>query len=110
MGLLLTGPVTPGRPARLVRMPARAMSALLTAVEARRGHLFPWTPVFLSLGIGLYFTRASEPPLWALWAFAGAAAVLALAARRLPELWAPVLIALALVAGGAALAGARAQD
>ncbi|MCE8471414.1 type I secretion system permease/ATPase, partial [Rhodovulum sulfidophilum] len=48
MGLLLTGPVTPGRPARLVRMPARAMSALLTAVEARRGHLFPWTPVFLA--------------------------------------------------------------
>ncbi|WP_342768179.1 ComEC/Rec2 family competence protein [Rhodovulum viride] len=109
MGLLLTGPVGLAGPAQLARALALAASAMLASVEARRGHLFPWTPVFLSLGIGLYFLQKTEPPVWALWACAGAAAVLALAARRLPELWGPLLIALALVAGGTALAGARAH-
>ncbi|TDX30132.1 competence protein ComEC [Rhodovulum visakhapatnamense] len=106
MGLLLTEAVGS---AGTARMPALAVSAVLAAVEARRGHLFPWTPVFLSLGIGLYFLQKTEPPVWALWACAGVAAALALAARRLPELWGPLLIVLALVAGGAALAGARAH-
>jgi len=79
----------------------------LTALVAQRGHLFPWAPVLLALGIGAYFSFPSEP---AFWMFAGLAAVSGLsaaAAWRGPPLWSPVFTALALVAFGVVLAGAR---
>ena len=36
-------------------------SAVLAVLEAQRGHLLPWTPVFFATGIGLYFSLSSEP-------------------------------------------------
>ncbi|TCO72380.1 ComEC/Rec2 family competence protein [Rhodovulum euryhalinum] len=81
----------------------------LRALEARRGHLFPWTPVLLALGIGLYFTLPAEPPLWAFATLGGLGLAAMLAAWKGPELSGPVFTALALVAFGVVLAGARTQ-
>ena len=80
---------------------------LLGAIEAQRGHLFPWAPVLLALGIGAYFALPAEP---APWVFAGIAALalgLAAAALTGPERWGPLFAALSLVAFGLVLAGAR---
>ncbi|WP_343030661.1 ComEC/Rec2 family competence protein [Rhodovulum strictum] len=82
---------------------------MLGALEARRGHLFPWVPVLLALGIGAYFALPTEPSAAMLAALAGGGAVLLLAAWKGPERWGPVLIALALVAFGVVLAAGRTQ-
>jgi len=82
---------------------------VLGALEARRGHLFPWVPVLLALGIGAYFALPVEPPVWLLAGFACCGLVLLLAAWKGPERRGPVLVALALVAFGVVLAGARAH-
>ncbi len=88
--------------------------AIGRAVAAQRGHLLCWAPVFLGLGIGLYFALPAEPGPWG-WAALAAGFVLALAAVfgprcwRLGENWRPLAGALALVALGFLLAGARAQ-
>ncbi len=88
--------------------------AIGRAVAAQRGHLLCWAPVFLGLGIGLYFALPAEPGPWG-WAALAAGFVLALAAVfgprrwRLGENWRPLAGALALVALGVLLAGARAQ-
>ncbi|GAB4259346.1 MAG: ComEC/Rec2 family competence protein [Pararhodobacter sp.] len=74
-----------------------------------RGHLFPFAPVCLGLGIGGYFALPAEPPAAALWALALAALVASVAALRGPEGARPLVWALALCAAGVALAGARAQ-
>jgi len=36
-------------------------SRLDAALDRQRGHLFPWAPVMLGLGIGVYFAWPSEP-------------------------------------------------
>ena len=41
----------------------RILSALDARLQAQRGHLFPWAPVFFGFGIYLYFLSASEPGL-----------------------------------------------
>ena len=82
-----------------------------TALQAARGQglLFLWVPVFLALGIGLWFSLAQEPGLvfYALAAF-GLAACLALG-RWGPDLLQPPALALACVLAGALAAGARAH-
>jgi len=82
---------------------------LTQAMLIQRGHLFPWTPVFLAIGIGFYFNLPTEPDL----AFYAAAAGLALLGLgigwRWPGAWSPMAIAIALVAGGTCLAGFRAH-
>ena len=45
----------------------------VVALAEARGILFPWVPVFLALGIGLWFGLAEEPGLLT---YAGAGAVL----------------------------------
>lgn len=76
---------------------------------AQRGHLFPFVPVFLGLGIGLYFALRVEPGGTVLWACALAGgAALGLALRAGPLMQA-VLRCTALVALGLALAGLRAH-
>ncbi len=87
------------------------MGGLLRPIEAallgQRGHLFPWVPVCPAVGIGLYFSWMSEPPVWGLaLLFALGAAGLA-AQARLGAVAGPLLAAVALVACGFALAGAR---
>ncbi|SLN14900.1 ComEC family competence protein [Roseovarius litorisediminis] len=76
---------------------------------AQRGHLFPWVPVCLGCGVGLYFTIRSEPSVGHL--LGGAAAALGLAAMvpRTNATVTPILWALALCAAGFSLAGFRAH-
>jgi competence protein ComEC len=63
--------------------------------------------VCLGVGIGLYMAAPAEPgwPAWAVVAFAGLLALAA--ASRSGQAWAPLFLGLALVAGGAGLAGLR---
>src|SRR6056297_2423687 len=75
----------------------------------QRGHLFPWTPVFLAAGIGFYFALRIEPPVLLLW-LCGALGLLALVQNRAGPLWGPLLCAGALISLGFALAGARAHQ
>ncbi|MHC0053027.1 ComEC/Rec2 family competence protein [Actibacterium sp. D379-3] len=79
----------------------------LDAIAAQRGHLFPWAPVAMALGVGLYFALPAEPGPWH-WAGLGALALAGLCALRLGgERQAPLLIALVLLLAGLLLAGAR---
>ncbi|EEX14632.1 competence protein [Citreicella sp. SE45] len=82
---------------------------LETALTEQRGHLFPWVPVALATGIGLYFGLPEEPPIYAL----GMCCVLGVAVLFLSR-WlrvgrAPLAIAAGLILCGIALAGARAH-
>ncbi|MBS0123031.1 ComEC/Rec2 family competence protein [Thetidibacter halocola] len=76
-------------------------------VLGQRGFLFPWAPVCLGVGIGLYFLLRVEPPTWALWlaALAGLAGLVAQA--RMNAVAGPLVAAVALACLGIGLAGAR---
>jgi competence protein ComEC len=76
----------------------------------QRLHLFPWSPVFLAIGIGLYFLLRFEPG-WTLYApvCVAALASIALALRWGPEV-SPLFWAVGLVCLGLLLAGARAHS
>ncbi len=78
------------------------------ALLGQRGHLFPWTPVFLAVGIGLYFALRVEPPAAVLWC-CGSVGVLVVLQHRAGPVLGPISAAMALVALGFALAGARAH-
>ena len=83
----------------------------LAALQAARGQglLFLWVPVFLALGIGLWFSLAHEPGL-IFYALAGLGLVACLALGRWgPLLLQPPALALACVLAGALSAGARAH-
>ncbi|MDJ0825149.1 MAG: ComEC/Rec2 family competence protein [Rhodobacter sp.] len=78
------------------------------ALDAQRGHLFPWVPVAIGIGVGLYFALRVEPGL-AAYAVAGlGAVVLAAAAWRWRGL-APIYVMLCLGVVGFGLAGLRAH-
>ena len=79
------------------------------ALRAQRGRLVLWVPVCLGLGIGTWFALGAEPGPWSYAALVAAALALALLAHRAGEALAPVPWALALVAAGVVLAGARAH-
>ncbi|WP_146345569.1 ComEC/Rec2 family competence protein [Falsiphaeobacter marinintestinus] len=86
---------------------------ILAGIDAvllqQRGHLFPWSPVFLGLGIGLYFMLRAEPD-WPVYAVSsGLGAAFALVALRWPGGWSALGWAAALLALGFGLAGARAH-
>lgn len=76
--------------------------------DRQRGHLFAWAPVMMGAGIGWYFALRFEPAPAMLWIAAAAAGCAALLAIRHAQT-APVFWALALLAAGFALAGARAH-
>lgn len=86
----------------------RPSAAIADLLHAQRGHLFPWSPVFLGLGIAVYFNLSFElsPAIFA--GLALLAVVFTAAALRHRPLaivfWCP-----ALVAAGLCLAGARAH-
>lgn len=86
----------------------RMMLWPLHALLEMRGLLFPWVPVFLALGIGLWFGVEAEPGGGA-YGLALAALALALAARLWgPELAFPVAIMAGAMAVGFMAAGTRA--
>ncbi|MDA7429046.1 ComEC/Rec2 family competence protein [Primorskyibacter aestuariivivens] len=84
-------------------------SRVTSVILAQRGALMPWCPVFLGTGIGIYFAMPWEPPVAMLWVcLAGALALAALAVWLGPGNG-PLVLAVALVLAGVALAGARAH-
>lgn len=75
----------------------------------QRGHLFPWVPVFLAVGIAGYFSLRVEPPIDVFfWLGAGAVLLIAIAARAGP-VFAPFVWMVTLVSVGFCLAGLRAH-
>jgi competence protein ComEC len=88
-----------------VPRPGHPLDALLAA----RGTLFPWVPVLMACGIGLWFAAAREPGV-AAYAAAAAAGLAGAALGRLgAERWRPVGVALACVALGFLAAGLRSE-
>ena len=62
----------------------RQIAAWMQAgLSGQRGHLFPWVPVALAGGIGLYFALPEEPPVWGLIGAALAGALVLVLSRRL---------------------------
>lgn len=76
----------------------------------QRGHLFPWAPVCLAVGIAVYFGLRAEPSVAALAWAGGIGAVLLLAGMRITPAIAPLVLCTALVLLGCALAGLRAHQ
>ena len=85
------------------------LASPLDIVLAQRGHLFAWVPVFLSVGIGIYFGLPVEPTSGAYAALGIMAVSLLLAAFWLGERIRPIFIAFTLVMIGILVAGARAH-
>ncbi len=69
------------------------------ALEAQRGHLFPWLPVCLGAGICTYFGLSAEPSQGLLAVLSLVSVLAAVVALRLP-LFAPVFWAVAVLAAG----------
>ncbi|WP_417208188.1 ComEC/Rec2 family competence protein [Antarctobacter sp.] len=84
------------------------LSWLSSVLLGQRGHLFPWAPVCLATGIGIFFALRIEPPVSLLWV-CGSLGLLAVLQHRAGPVWGPLLAALALASLGFALAGARAH-
>ncbi len=86
-----------------------ALPSIARILDGQRGHLFPWSPVCLGTGIGIYFALRTEPGI-AVWAtLAVVVAALAVVARRLTS-FRPIPVALILVILGAGLAAWRTHD
>lgn len=96
---------------RVVAGAGGTLSARLGWLLARPEAPIPlliWSPVFLSVGIGAYFSIRQEPSVLFLLAAGQIAAAFALAARHRGP-WAAAQLAVAMMLGGFALAGARAH-
>lgn len=88
---------------------ARVLLRPLEALLAARGTLFPWIPVFIGLGIVVWFSVMDEPGPTA-YAVAMILLVAGITGRwRGPELLHPLAIILACLAAGWLAAGARAH-
>ena len=84
--------------------------AVAGGILQQRGHLFPWVPVFLAVGIAGYFSLRVEPPIEAFfWLGAGAVLLIAIAARAGP-VFAPFVWMITLASVGFCLAGLRAHQ
>ncbi|HHX90935.1 MAG TPA: ComEC family competence protein, partial [Paracoccus sp.] len=89
------------------RRPTRVLASPLLALGSARGHLFPFVPVLMGLGIGVYFLLPKEPDLHGWTGLAVLAAMLGAVALRGPELLRIPALGLALVVLGVLLAGWR---
>ena len=87
----------------------RVSHALNQVLQGQRGALMPWSPVFMGLGVALYFQLKQEPGL----PYYVGALVLVLAALAVAWRWrevgGPLGFALAFLALGAGVAGLRAH-
>ena len=82
---------------------------LFDLVLGQRGHLSVWVPVFLAIGVALYFNLRFEPDSGAYATLAAIMIGLAAAALWLGESLRPFVMALLLVCAGFMLTGARAN-
>ncbi|KUJ85921.1 competence protein [Ruegeria marisrubri] len=87
----------------------RVLARIEATLLAQSGHLFPWLPVWLALGIGLYFSLGHEPSAHAYLGIALFVIGLVWFSRHLPSAWTPLVWALSLAAAGFMVAGARAH-
>lgn len=85
----------------------RAITVIGLALLGQRGYLFPWAPVCLGGGIGLYFQLGAEPSTQLLWGAAGCAVVMMWLSRRCGPVLEPMVWAVMLLCTGIALAGLR---
>lgn len=83
----------------------RPLDLLLTA----RGMLFPWAPVFMAGGIGLWLGLPRDPPALANAGMLALGLVAALAGWRGPERWRPVAVAVLCLALGWGASALRAE-
>lgn len=88
----------------------RILGAIDRILLGQRGHLFPWTPIFLALGIGSYFALTAEPDRMVYAVLGAGGAVCAAAALRWPGGWSALGWGVTFAAAGFCLAGWRAQD
>lgn len=88
----------------------RLVAPVERALLNQRGYLFPWVPVCLGVGIGLYFVPRDEPGAAPIILCSALALALTLVARRRPDAWTPLIWAVALMAAGAVLASVRAHQ
>ena len=88
-----------------MRVLARAEVALLT----QRGFLFPWVPVCLAVGVGWYFSLRFEPGIVLYGGVLALALACTVVVRWMGTAWSPLASAVAFVAAGFLLAGARAH-
>ncbi len=91
-----------GRLIALVRMP-------FLGLAQARGILFAWVPVFIAIGIGLWFALPFEPVIGHYAGLVVGLVMVGLGYRFGPELLHPLLIATFCVALGAGAAGLRAH-
>lgn len=75
---------------------------------SQRGHLFPWTPVFLALGIGAYFEIRWEPAIWLL-LLMGLGGLSAFRMVPFGAVFGPLVVAVGLICLGFGWAGLRAH-
>jgi competence protein ComEC len=80
--LLAVGDAPAGRAWRrlLLRVRLAAEQGLTAWIEAEQGRFLPWLPVFMAVGIVLFFAQPAEPSAWIGPAFAGLALPLAILA------------------------------
>ena len=88
----------------------RALAVIEAVILEQRGHLFPWLPVAMACGIGLYFALTFEPSVMTLYGVAALGALSLLLAPRIGEGFSPFAVLIAMTAIGFALAGYRAHS
>ena len=86
------------------------MLKLSNLIDRQRGHLFPWSPVMLGIGIGLYFSIRFEPNAYLLLAVLAFALTLVVSGRFLPSTLQIIAAAFVLISLGFLLAAVRAQS
>jgi competence protein ComEC len=87
----------------------RLLPGLYARWAAQQGYLFPWLPVCLGAGAGLYFALPQEPGPGTYFGLIFIVAILALIASRGPELARPLFMGAMVLICGIVLAGLRAQ-
>lgn len=85
------------------------LSCVFDVLEVQRGHLMPWIPVLMGMGIGLYFQAPSEPGAAVYGGVICALVLLALCMRRYGPRAVPVLMVFFVILTGFGLAGLRAH-
>ena len=89
------------------RIGSRTALRIAALVDAQRPHLALWSPVFLALGIGLYFALPTEPEPWMSAPLAAVLLLLAAGAVRAGPLGRVLVLALLLPGLGFGLAVLR---